>query len=626
MSLFQPDYKTTLQIELFKTKLQQQLKITTIDEFNTVYERFINHLQRNDAVIAGGFVLSCYNDYISSDIDIYVSETNANKLITKLSEIIKVYPVDFQIVSIYNGDGSNNIKRLIFKNKLDEIDDTYRIINTTGPTTISIDVIIIDTSSTILETIKNFDLSFCKIWTDGQYIYAIDEKSIMTKHGSLNPKYYEDYQDISSLIYNRVIKYKERGFTIDIPSEGEETHQPIYTPFQQIQMAEIKTIKFIITNFRQSAILRALCKEHSNLDTIISTFIPSRLFVYEIPIGTQTRRQLKDLKKRNLMIFHHNMTLITYYFYNLFRKFTLEEYIFNIKRLLPVITDNFIYKIINEILNPILLTYVNITINPTIDDKLPLITIETQFPGDPLIYTNSFAKNCILFYLIKRIFTHTNYSFQQQIIDSDLFNIFTNIHILPNDERQIQEIMSCDEVQCSIYGTSYKDVESYLKKDKNNIIIVPPEEKTLMFITRSDLDKLISNKNDNWYYDCNVMNDPTQGDNYLISPYIYLPIGQSRYYIKYNYLYSVFNSKQQIFFIKRCQEPEIQKTASFKNTREGQKHGLQHFVGANHCQDGTNITISEIYGLHIETIKQKTKSNSNDRKIRTRTNIKNKSN
>lgn len=605
-------YETSLSIDTFKSKLQKQLKITEIPEFNTVYDNFIRLLQENKAVIAGGFVLSCYTDYNSSDIDIYVSRPNAIKLISKLSNIIKVYPVDFQIVSIYNGDGSNNIKRLIFKNKLNEIDDSYRVINTTDSTTINIDVIIIDTSSSIIETITNFDLSFCKIWTDGTKIYAMDKHSITTKHGSLNPKYYEDYQDTTSLIYTRAEKYIARGFTIDIPSVGEVIEQPIYTRKQQITIAEIKTIKFLITNFRQSALLRTLCKVRDNLNYIQREFIPAELFKYETPIGTQTILQLNEVKKRNLLIFHHNMTLITYHFYNLFTTFTLEEYIVNIKRLLPVITDEYIYIIINEILYPVLLTYVTITIEPTFDDKIPLITIKKAIADDPLIYTNSFAKNCILFYLTKKIYTHTIYDFQREIFDSELLNIFTNIHTLQVTDEKIRDIMSCNDVQCSIYGTTYRNVESYLKKDKDNIIIVPPEEKTLIFITRKDLDRIVSNRNDNWYYDCSVMIQ--DNNNYLLNPYIYLPLGQLRYYIKYNYLYSVFNSKQQIFFITRCTGPEskIEKTASFKNTREGMRLGLQNYVSANHCQDGSNITISEIYGLNvaIQQIKTKAKSNS----------------
>jgi len=611
MSLF-TSYRTGLSIDYFKRKLQQQLQITDRAEFTTVYDNFIRHLQETKAVIAGGFVLSCYADYNSSDIDIYVSKSNAIKLINKLSTIIKVYPVDFQIVSIYNGDGSNNIKRLIFKNKLDEIDDSYRVINTTDSTTINIDVIIIDTSSSIIEIITNFDLSFCKIWTDGTSIYAMDEHSITTKHGSLNPKYFEDYQDTTSLIYTRAEKYIARGFTIDIPSVGEVIEQPTYTRKQQIEIAEIKTIKFLITNFRQSALLRTLCKVHDNLNYIQREFIPAALFEYETPIGSQTILQLNELKKRNLLIFHHNMTLITYHFYNLFTKFTLEEYIVNIKYLLPTITDDYIYIIINEILYPILLTYVTITIEPTVDDRIPLITIKKTIQDDPLIYTNSFAKNCILFYLTKKIYTHSIYNFQKKIFESNLLNIFTNIHTLQVSDEKIRDIMLCNDVQCSIYGTTYRNVESYLKKDKNNIIIVPPEEKTLIFITREDLDKIVSNKKDNWYYDCSVMREVN--DNYLLNPYIYLPLGQLRYYIKYNYLYSVFNSKQQIFFIKRCTGPNsrIEKTASYKNTREGMQLGMQNYVSANHCQEGSDITISEIYGLNvaIHQIKPKAKSNS----------------
>jgi hypothetical protein len=88
---------------------------------------------------------------------------------------------------------------------------------------VNIDVIIVDDNYTIDQVIDNFDLSFCKIWFDGDNVYATYPNDIMTKKGFLNTIYTNQYYnaiekglETMDLICLRNKKYTRRGFEIKI--------------------------------------------------------------------------------------------------------------------------------------------------------------------------------------------------------------------------------------------------------------------------------------------------------------------------------------------------------------------------------------------------------------------------
>ena len=57
---------------------------------------------------------------------------------------------------------------------------------------------------------------------------------------------------------------------------------------------------------------------------------------------------------------------------------------------------------------------------------------------------------------------------------------------------------------------------------------------------------MIININDNWFYDCSIMNNKHL---YLYNPIIKVPLSAGIFYFEFKYLYSLFMSNNKIFFV-----------------------------------------------------------------------------
>ena len=143
--------------KIVKNKIMEYLQIDE-DEYND----FINKsLKKYNAVIAGGFVLSCFSDFTSNDIDIYITSKNMKKFASHLPAYLSPHSLDF--ISKYDSLGKKYVQRMLCF-KYDE--------NDTPNYDIKVDIVIVDDNYTIDQVIDNFDLTFCKIWFDGDDVYA----------------------------------------------------------------------------------------------------------------------------------------------------------------------------------------------------------------------------------------------------------------------------------------------------------------------------------------------------------------------------------------------------------------------------------------------------------------------
>lgn len=176
----------------------------------------------DECVVAGGFILSTIHaypamhiserrlsparirEYISDvtnvDMDIYIS-------LRKLKELLSIIPKKYKIkermnlhISVY--DNSFFVRNGI----LMRIPLVYE--------QLEIDIIVVEPDREILHVISNFDLSFCKIWFDGQYTLSFHKQDVLTKHGYLDQEYSKYYMKGNRYIKRRVCKYLSRGFTI----------------------------------------------------------------------------------------------------------------------------------------------------------------------------------------------------------------------------------------------------------------------------------------------------------------------------------------------------------------------------------------------------------------------------
>ena len=79
-----------------------------------------------------------------------------------------------------------------------------------------IDVMVVLDTVNVINVARNFDLSFCEIWFDGQNVYAVDPDSINQKKGILKPDYLESlFVYHNEFIKKRIKKYLKRGFEIN---------------------------------------------------------------------------------------------------------------------------------------------------------------------------------------------------------------------------------------------------------------------------------------------------------------------------------------------------------------------------------------------------------------------------
>lgn len=165
-------------------------------------------LVKSEAVIAGGFVLGSIRDTLSetSDVDIYVNETNCQELIRFLGfhgEILSP-----QVCGTYGDSffGMNGIlARIAF------------VINKR-----QFDVIIVREEKEVKDVVSNFDFTFCEVWFDGEKVDGTNINDAIKGVGSMRAGYVKLLLAGNRQTKARLNKYIEKGFDISInPSKSE---------------------------------------------------------------------------------------------------------------------------------------------------------------------------------------------------------------------------------------------------------------------------------------------------------------------------------------------------------------------------------------------------------------------
>tara|TARA_B100001093_G_scaffold514061_1_gene587278 strand:- start:4498 stop:8040 length:3543 start_codon:yes stop_codon:yes gene_type:complete len=235
-------------------------------------------LTANDAIIAGGAVLAPYDKSGKTninDLDIYVHERNAQSLFTQLSNIkltpdmlfgfisnhryntliqmIEENPNAVERINTDEGATSDNILLTLFEFETNDFntklqppyDQSFFVknnillrlpMNGRGFTdrspmylavdpsyiwqfpSIKIDLLVVDDSVPLTSVPENFDLSFCKVWWNGNDVFATNPDDISNKRGTLSPDYVSSLLQGNRFTLNRISKYKNRGFKVIIPN------------------------------------------------------------------------------------------------------------------------------------------------------------------------------------------------------------------------------------------------------------------------------------------------------------------------------------------------------------------------------------------------------------------------
>lgn len=328
------------------------------------------------------------------------------------------------------------------------------------------------------------------------------------------------------------------------------------------------------------------------------------------------------LRTLQFIIYMYNINSNIYTYDVFYKTFMHFSNIFHI----PIKINTYIDKVIREqILN-------KYQIEITFDDENNIKFVCTDLEYDRKLNENDekYIKQVLLFYYKRKIYKdESKNKFLDLILHIHklpitLFNINTDTNgikkeiydiLLSNHDANININGFKTEITYhDLYlGENITDVEQYIKDDDDNIIIVDPDIKTATCISKSNLDMMINNYMDNWFYDCSEF----ISGNYLSNPYIKVSISSGNYYIHYKYLYSLFKSNNRLFYINKPYET-IATTATYKNTPIGQKNGVSDIVGAFYCNDHTSIkisTISTIASIKIPSISKKSNYNSRIEKI-----------
>ena len=162
-------------------------------------------LIKNEALLAGGSVLSAFSDFSINDLDIYVNEKNVYKIYKDLKNI--GYKIQNECLAPAYDQSFFRKNHIMARFRLD------------NPDFLPIDLMIIPDDIPLVRVVTNFDLSFCETWFDGQIVYAVDPVGIKNKEGILKPAYIESlFKYFNFFITKRIEKYGKRGFKISYTS------------------------------------------------------------------------------------------------------------------------------------------------------------------------------------------------------------------------------------------------------------------------------------------------------------------------------------------------------------------------------------------------------------------------
>ena len=172
---------------------------------------FSKMLRENNAIVAGGSVLSAMKNEPINDIDIYVNLRNAQKVYNYLVNnlIMNIAIFKTHVAPPYDESFliQNNIIGRFF---------LYKSLH--GDRYTKIDLMIVKDNVTLESVVENFDLSFCKVWYDGTNILTRYLMDILHKKGTLGRNYLEKYISGNWFTIKRVQKYCRKGYDITLPN------------------------------------------------------------------------------------------------------------------------------------------------------------------------------------------------------------------------------------------------------------------------------------------------------------------------------------------------------------------------------------------------------------------------
>ena len=176
------------------------------DTIKNKVEKTLKIISDNNAIIAGGALTNVLlpNPIPINDIDVYVNLKNSQKLINSLL-------IDSNMLISSLTQPVYDRSFMLHNNILAKVSIEYKY-------TKLFDIMIVKDDISLEQVVDNFDLTFCKVWSDGKKIYTHYMDDIKNLNGKLDAKYLKDYLEGNDFTYKRLRKYSKKGFSIDLPN------------------------------------------------------------------------------------------------------------------------------------------------------------------------------------------------------------------------------------------------------------------------------------------------------------------------------------------------------------------------------------------------------------------------
>ena len=598
----------------YKSKIDKKLENHIID-----VKHFKEILYNHNAYIAGGFLLSAITDnsFETSDLDIYVSASNFNALIYNFStwsdaDIMTSfsYPI-FKQLSDREGQCSRKTPIYDYTKKCSlmmasEYDHSFFKKNNIKFKTeitlqahskknIKCDIMVVNNGTNVLDVINNFDLTCCQVWYNGYEFNGSHLKDIHLKKAYLNEDYFISLINNNYFIKNRIEKYTKRGFNIEIKAIYKITEKS--KVISDIDKFVVKlVINYYITYLQY--VVRSITLTRKDVVYIGIAYDYLNMFEYPNFDDNNFKLECKnkcllDIELRRFNWDRNNIKLLLYTmilkYVNSFNTYSVTE--LKLNTLLYFGVDyKFVLKNIHSLFNTTLekiKQYQKIKKSRMQKIVKKMEKFLGKIEEDPL---KTFKK-----YIIKDFKLPFVKKVESIVTKTEIDLALEGTDIIEMEDRTIEEHLKLDLNNVCIIG---------LKDDNDENIINP---NTVNFTNFDYLSIYLKDMNSGWFYKCNDPDSMRDIDKSIA--YVKIPLSFT-IYIPYYELYDIIRNKYRILFYKKIKE-KVENTVSHDNAYPLHPNSRVNYVGASHCQEGSNKTFYNIY-KHENSI-SKSKSDSSNK-------------
>ena len=226
---------------------------------------FCSLLQKTGSVVSGGNILNCvadFDDNISDVTYIYSTFNGAREIYNFFKDKDLLYENNKEHVSV------THIANLFLRITKIKVKLEYSLHSYIG-TESKICVMIMKDRKDILNAVTNFDLSFSQVLFDGVSVKATYPDHIKSRSGHLEKDYIKLLQNFDRNIINRIMKYRDRGFSVSIDTPASNIIVS-YDEYYKLFIDDISSDEFIANYMYSRLIISTVIEGNINISESMS--------------------------------------------------------------------------------------------------------------------------------------------------------------------------------------------------------------------------------------------------------------------------------------------------------------------------------------------------------------------